>query len=513
MIGHLATRSFGQYDLPDPPAAERRARCSSCRPSTPFGEEWSLPADDLRLWVCLHEIAHHAVLGVPHVRAPARRRCSSEYVAGFRARPRALEDRLADLEPDPSSAATCRASSSSSATPRCCSGPSSRRPSRSSSPTARRAGRGDRRLRRPRDGPHRRDARQLATAWSPRRSAAAGSRPADADRFVERLFGLELTQDRYDRGAAFVDGVVERAGEDGLDRLWRVRAELRRRRPRSTPPASGWPASTSPTTEPPPLHVDDRGASTSWPPASSRRPTVRVGARRRSVGEPGLNSRWPSMPASSRGRWLWPNTTTSRRGTAGGAARPGRGRPAVVDHGDRTPPSVPRQVSGSTPTRVVVVVAEHGVDRRETGQLVEQLGGEDVAGVQDDVGLPARRTPPAGAGATTPAAGGCRPARAPALRSASALSSGPPASRRDGPRRGGAACGLGWPDRSPLNRCSISAARAVAADDSPLRWRGGQRADARRRRRRSRPRRRRSAKPARGGIVADHRDAARRPPR
>jgi uncharacterized protein (DUF2342 family) len=42
----------------------------------------------------------------------------------------------------------------------------------------------------------------------------------DADRFVERLLGLELTQAVYDRGAAFVDGVVERAGEAGLARLW-----------------------------------------------------------------------------------------------------------------------------------------------------------------------------------------------------------------------------------------------------------------------------------------------------
>ena len=43
---------------------------------------------------------------------------------------------------------------------------------------------------------------------------------AASDRFVERLLGLELTQDHFDRGRAFVDGVVERAGREGLDRLW-----------------------------------------------------------------------------------------------------------------------------------------------------------------------------------------------------------------------------------------------------------------------------------------------------
>ena len=41
-----------------------------------------------------------------------------------------------------------------------------------------------------------------------------------ADRFVERLFGLNLTQARSTCGAPFVDGVVERAGEEGLARLW-----------------------------------------------------------------------------------------------------------------------------------------------------------------------------------------------------------------------------------------------------------------------------------------------------
>jgi putative hydrolase len=49
---------------------------------------------------------------------------------------------------------------------------------------------------------------------------------AESDRFVERLFGLELGQATYDRGANFVDGVVERAGEEGLRRLWADAANL-----------------------------------------------------------------------------------------------------------------------------------------------------------------------------------------------------------------------------------------------------------------------------------------------
>ena len=41
-----------------------------------------------------------------------------------------------------------------------------------------------------------------------------------SDHFVERLFGLELTQASYDRGSSFVAGVVERSGPEGLLRLW-----------------------------------------------------------------------------------------------------------------------------------------------------------------------------------------------------------------------------------------------------------------------------------------------------
>jgi putative hydrolase len=44
---------------------------------------------------------------------------------------------------------------------------------------------------------------------------------ADAsDAYVERLLGLTLGRAQVERGHAFVDGVVERAGREGLARLW-----------------------------------------------------------------------------------------------------------------------------------------------------------------------------------------------------------------------------------------------------------------------------------------------------
>jgi putative hydrolase len=44
--------------------------------------------------------------------------------------------------------------------------------------------------------------------------------------FVARLLGVELSGTDYERGASFMRGVVERAGEEGLARLWRSAREL-----------------------------------------------------------------------------------------------------------------------------------------------------------------------------------------------------------------------------------------------------------------------------------------------
>jgi putative hydrolase len=100
LLGHLARRSLGQYDLPVPrPPSDELVIVSPNLAE--FGEQWSLPIDDLRLWVCLHEVAHHAVLGVPHVRATLAA-LLAEYASGFRpsAAGSGIEERLAGLSID-----------------------------------------------------------------------------------------------------------------------------------------------------------------------------------------------------------------------------------------------------------------------------------------------------------------------------------------------------------------------------------------------------------------------------
>ena len=84
MLGHLAKRSFGQYDLPipRPPGDELMIVLANL---DEFGREWSLPEDDLRLWVCVHEVAHHAVLVAPP-RARAAHVVAQRVRRRFRAR-------------------------------------------------------------------------------------------------------------------------------------------------------------------------------------------------------------------------------------------------------------------------------------------------------------------------------------------------------------------------------------------------------------------------------------------
>jgi putative hydrolase len=216
MVGHLARRSFGQYDLPipRPPSDELMIVVPNL---VDFGTEWSLPADDLRLWICLHEIAHHAILGVPHIRARLDD-LIGQFATGFRNDPHALEQHLQNIEAgdetdllsqlqhvlgEPGALLGAIQSDQQRAL----------RP-RLEALVAVVVGLVDHVM--DKVGGKLIGSYGMVTEALRRRRVET----SDADRFVERLLGLELTQATYDRGSAFVDGVVERAGEEALARLW-----------------------------------------------------------------------------------------------------------------------------------------------------------------------------------------------------------------------------------------------------------------------------------------------------
>src|ERR671918_1106043 len=217
MVGHLARRSFGQYDLPIPrtPSDELLILVPNL---DEFGSEWSLPADDLRLWICLHEIAHHTVLAVPHVRQ-CLERLLTRYATSFRTDPRALEEHLGDLDLTGGPESMASSLQQVLGEPGALLGAIQSDEQRSLLPqleatVAVVVGVVD----------HVMDevGAKFISSYGMLTEALRRRRveTSDADRFVERLLGLELTQATYDRGARFVEGVIQRAGPEGLGRLW-----------------------------------------------------------------------------------------------------------------------------------------------------------------------------------------------------------------------------------------------------------------------------------------------------
>jgi putative hydrolase len=215
MVGHLARRSFGHYDLPiqRPPTDELAIIPANL---DEFGTEWSLPPEDLRLWVCLHEIATHAVLGVPHVRTRLDGYLH-DYLGGFEPDSGGLERRLEEVDlSDPSGLTSLQ---SVFGDPEALLGAIQSPAQLQLLPRFEAlvtvvVGYVD----------HVMDAigQGLISSYSMVTEAVRRRRvEADqSDRFVERLFGLELSQAHYDRGTNFISGVVERAGDEGVARLW-----------------------------------------------------------------------------------------------------------------------------------------------------------------------------------------------------------------------------------------------------------------------------------------------------
>lgn len=217
-VGHLARAAFGQYGLPIPRPASDDLLVVPVSIDA-FASDWSLPSDDVALWVELSEISHHAVLARPHVRERIESLMGT-YVSGFRPDTGALEGKLDDID-----LANPAALQDVLGDPEVLLG-AMQTPeqqdtlARLEAVVAAVEGYVD----------HVVDTvgRRLISSFGPLTEALRRQRAerGDGDRFVERLFGLELGQAQFDRGQSFVDGVVERAGEDGLARLWHSEREL-----------------------------------------------------------------------------------------------------------------------------------------------------------------------------------------------------------------------------------------------------------------------------------------------
>jgi putative hydrolase len=215
MVGQLALKSFGQYDLPLPREPRDQMLIVASNVDE-FAHDWSIPVDDMRMWVLIHELTSHAVLTSPHIRTAVSNAISS-YIGSFSPNPNALMERLTSLDlgttdpmammqkflTDPTIILGAVRSASQEA----------QAPSLDAMIAAI-IGYID----------HAVDtisasllggSSQISEAVRRRRVEASPS-----DTFVEQLLGLRLTRQQVERGHAFAAGVVERAGHDGLAALF-----------------------------------------------------------------------------------------------------------------------------------------------------------------------------------------------------------------------------------------------------------------------------------------------------
>ncbi|HEX9531142.1 MAG TPA: zinc-dependent metalloprotease [Acidimicrobiales bacterium] len=212
MVGMLAQRVLGQYDLPIPrPRSDELLVVASNLAG--FASDWSLPPDDVRLWVCLSEVTHHAVTGRPHVRERLDALLGA-FVAGFRPDTAALEARMSQLDLTDMEA-IAQALGDPSAILGDMQTPEQRATLQQlEAVTAALEGYVDQVM--DRVGHRLISSYPSLTEALRRRRAERG----EGERMVGRMLGMELPQGLFDRGSAFAAGVVERAGEGGLARLW-----------------------------------------------------------------------------------------------------------------------------------------------------------------------------------------------------------------------------------------------------------------------------------------------------
>jgi putative hydrolase len=221
VVGHLSQRALGQYPLAIPWAPSDELVLVTANIAT-FAEDWSLPEEEALLWVCARELASHTVLARPAIRSHL-----DELLGAMAASSAAAQQDLAgklgglsgpeglegvggmDLESLQGMFGDPEALLGELLTPE------SRRTSDQLTSLAvvidayadHVADVVGKKL----VGSH----SQLAEAWYRRRTERGkGEEAAGA------LFGLDLEQFQVDRGRSFVSGVIERAGEDGLARLW-----------------------------------------------------------------------------------------------------------------------------------------------------------------------------------------------------------------------------------------------------------------------------------------------------
>jgi putative hydrolase len=218
MVGHLASRAMGQYDMPMPaPSTDELMAVTEAIDG--FAKEWGLTSEDVRMYVCLRDVVHHTVLIRPHV-AKVLEDHLVAYAGAFHVPMDVIEQRLGNI--DPSDLTSFQASLGD---PEVLFGEIQSEEQRRllvpfSAFLAALAGYTDFVL--DKVGQRLVGSYPLISEAFRRRRLEDGP----GQRVLGKLLGIELDQETIDRGHAFVQGVVERAGEEGLSGLWASASSL-----------------------------------------------------------------------------------------------------------------------------------------------------------------------------------------------------------------------------------------------------------------------------------------------
>jgi putative hydrolase len=218
MIGYLAQHALGRYDLPLP-TSDHPSLAFVVQNIDAFEEAWSLERADLRFYIAIHEVVHAAERSVPWVRDRLVR-LSTEYVSAYEVDPSALEARFGSFDPsDPSTLGSIAEDPDSLLG--AMQSPRQDEPRRQLQLlTAVLEGYADSVLERVGE--------KLIPSFRQIHEAMQRHRVerGEAEVFIEGLLGLKLERHHYEQGAAFCRGVVERAGPEGLNRLWEAERML-----------------------------------------------------------------------------------------------------------------------------------------------------------------------------------------------------------------------------------------------------------------------------------------------
>ncbi len=212
MIGYLAQYALGAFDLPLP--SVDAPKITFVAPNIDrFAEAWSIEARDVRFAVAIAETVRCAQRTQPWVRERLVT-IANDYVGAFELDPRAFDDAFGNVDPTDSEAIAELAQRPDVLLGALRNDAQKAILERNQQFTMVLEGHAD--LVSEHIGTH------LLSDY-PRIHEALRRHHVErgeAGRFVEGMLGVELDRSHYERGQAFCAGVVERAGLEGLNRLW-----------------------------------------------------------------------------------------------------------------------------------------------------------------------------------------------------------------------------------------------------------------------------------------------------